>query len=298
MERTLEATPSSAPSSPASTSDGPIDSLISDLILRGGRETSHWRHARDWAADRLRMAAELEEQADLAVRLRVALSLCPADALTHRRSDRVSRLEKIERHLSDEDLVPPEFVGRLADAIDRTLDAWQVQRENVASYREQLLTRDGGRCQSCRVNFDDDPSGAASVRHRDGFKLVWADPGRLLFPTVDHREPVSRFGTNQLENLWLLCRFCNEGKGDGSPMLLKHELDFATMLPWLSPEAPENTLVAQSGRLVYRVLARYGFACGQCGGQGSELTIRKERERGLAVLSNLTSVCSDCLAAS
>ena len=291
----MEATPSSAPSSRPSPVDGPIDSLISDLILRGGQGTSHWRHARDWAANRLRMAAELEDQADLAVRLRVALSLCPADALTHRRSDRVSRREKIESHLTDEDLVPPEYVGRLAEAIDRTLDAWQVERENVASHREKLLARDGGRCQACRVSFDDDPEEAPSVKLRDPFKLVWVDPGRLLFPTVDHREPVSRFGTNELENLWLLCRFYNEGKGDGSQLLLKHELDFATLLPWTSSDAPGNNLVVHSGRLVYRVLARQQFMCGGCGGQDSELVIRKERERGLAVLSNLTSVCADCL---
>ena len=242
------------------------------------------------------MASELEEQADLAVRLRVALSLCPADALTHRRSDRVSRLEKIERHLGEENLVPPEFVSRLADAINRTLDAWQVERENVAPYREQLLARDGGRCQSCRVSFDLDHGDVASVRLRDPFKLVWVDPSRLLFPTVDHREPVSRFGTNQVDNLWLLCRFCNEGKGDGAPMLLKHELDFATTLPWSSSATPQRNATAQSGRLVYRVLARYGFRCGQCARNEAELTIRKERERGVAVLSNLTSICVECLA--
>lgn len=242
------------------------------------------------------MSTELEEQADLAVRLRVALSLCPADALTHRRSDRVSRLEKIERHLANEDLVPAEFVSRLAEAIDRTLDAWQVERVNVTSHREKLLERDGGRCQACRVSFDEDPCDAPSVKLRDPFKLVWIDPGRRLFPTVDHREPVSRFGTNELENLWLLCRFCNEGKGDGSPMLLKHELDFATLLPWTSLDAPGNSLVVHSGRLVYRVLARHQFMCGHCGSRDAELVIRKERERGLAVLSNLTSVCADCVA--
>lgn len=284
------------PSSSTPTPDGPIDSLISDLILRAGRETSHWRHARDWAADRLRMAIELEEQTDLAVRLRVALSLCPTDALTHRRSDRVSRIEKIERHLVDEALAPPEFVSRLADAVDRTLDAWQVERENVASHREQLLARDGSRCKSCSVDFDELPDEVATVVLRDPFKLAWIDPARHLFPTVDHREPVSKFGTNELDNLWLLCRFCNEGKGDGTPLLLKHELDFATVLPWYAPEAPGAGVIAQSSRLVYRVLARHEFRCGQCDGREAELTIRKERERGLAVLSNLTSICVGCLA--
>lgn len=286
------------PSSSTRPEDGPIDSLISDLILRAGRGTTHWHHARDWAVDRLRMASELEEQADLAVRLRVALSLCPVDALTHRRAERISRLEKIERHLLEGALVPPEYVGQLADAVDRTLDAWQVQRENVTANREQLLARDGARCQCCAVDFDTESDKVGTVAMRDPFKLAWVDPVRHLAPTVDHREPVSKFGTNEIDNLWLFCRLCNEGKGDGAPLLLKHELEYAAALPWTAPAEPDNDLVAHSGRLVYRVLARHDFRCAECGGRESEITIRKERERGLAVLSNLTSICVECLASS
>ncbi|WP_083792789.1 HNH endonuclease [Kribbella flavida] len=241
------------------------------------------------------MANELEDQADLAVRLRVALSLCPADALTHRRSDRVSRREKIERHLLAEALVPDEFVDLLAEAVDRTLDAWQVQRENVANFREYLLERDGSRCGSCRVDFSQATDEVDSVRLRDPFKLAWVDPSRHLQATVDHREPVSKFGTNEVDNLWLLCRFCNEGKGDGSPILLKHELDYAADLPWAGSVNPAANLLAHSSRITYRVLARQNFECGRCGGRDHELTVRKERESGLAVLSNLTSVCVECL---
>ena len=278
--------------------DARLDSLISDLILSAGRGTRHWEHARDWAAERLRMANELEDQADLAVRLRVALSLCPSEALTHRRSDRVSRREKIQRHLLAEALVPAEFVDRLAEAVDRTLDAWQVQRENVANFREQLLERDGSRCGSCCVDFSQATYEIESVRLRDPFKLAWVDPDRHLQATVDHREPVSKFGTNELDNLWLLCRFCNEGKGDGSPILLKHELDFAIDLPWVESAPPGANLLAHSSRLTYRVLARQNFECGRCGRRDHELTIRKERESGLAVMSNLTSLCVGCLAVS
>lgn len=242
------------------------------------------------------MANELEDQADLAVRLRVALSLCPADALTHRKSERLSRVEKIRRHLLEEALAPPEFVGGLAEAIDRTLDAWQVRRENVAVFKSQLLERDGNRCRSCYVDLTDIGGQAASARIRDSFKLAWIDPARQFEPTVDHREPISKFGTNELDNLWLLCRFCNEGKGDGSPLLLKHELEYAVALPWEGADTPPATLVAHSSRLTYRVLARQGFVCGTCGDQEYELTIRKERVRGLAVLSNMVGICVKCLA--
>jgi len=240
------------------------------------------------------MSDELEDQADLAVRLRVALSLCPIDALTHRRSDRLSRVEKIRRYLVAEKLVPNDLAMRLAQAVDRTLDAWQVQRADVAGFRSELLTRDGSKCRSCYVDFVEDASEARTVLSRDPFKLAWVDAERNFEATVDHREPVSKFGTNELGNLWLLCRFCNSGKGDGSPLLLKRELEFAAALPWVEVETPPSGLVVHSSQLTYRVLARYGFACGNCLKQDVELTIRKERDRGVAVLSNLVCVCVDC----
>lgn len=240
------------------------------------------------------MVEELEDQADLAVRLRVALSLCPNDALTHRRSDRVSRREKIRRHLVTESLVPRDLVERLAEAIELALDAWQEKREDVTSFRSQLIARDGNRCGACAVDFALAGDEISAARERDPFKLGWVSPSRHYFPTVDHREPVSKFGTNELSNLWLLCRFCNEGKGDGAPLLLKHELEYATALPWVGTGMPEAHLVAYSGRLTFRVLARDGFTCVMCSTSQSELTIRKDRERGLAVLSNLVSICIDC----
>lgn len=287
----LETLLSSALSEPNSA----LDSLISDLILRVQRETTHWQHAREWATVRLGMSGEFEDQADLAVRLRVALSLCPVEALTHRRSDRLSRFEKIRRYIVSEGLVPDNLASQLAEAVDKTLDTWQVQRENVATFRSRLLERDGSKCNSCHVDFDQPVDEVETVRTRDPYKLAWVNPERNLQATVDHREPVSKFGTNELDNLWLLCRFCNAGKGDESPLLLKHELSFAVDLPWKGADSPAENLFAHSSRLAYRVLARHGFACRDCGGQNHELTFRKERLSGLAVLSNLVSVCVRCL---
>lgn len=31
---------------------------------------------------------------------------------------------------------------------------------------------------------------------------------------IDHRIPVARGGTNEITNLWVLCRACNAGKSD------------------------------------------------------------------------------------
>lgn len=274
--------------------DPALDSLISDLILRVQRRTTHWQHAREWATVQLGMSAEFENQADLTVRLRVALSLCPIDALTHRRSDRVSRVEKIRRYIVSEELVPDNLAVQLAQAVDQTLDTWQVQRVNVAAFRSRLLERDGSKCNSCHVDLDQPVDQVETVQTRDPYKLAWVNPERNFEATVDHREPVSKFGTNELDNLWLLCRFCNEGKGDDSPLLLKHELKFAVDLPWKGTDVPGDDVFAHSSRLAYRVLARQEFRCRYCDSQNRELTFRKERSSGLAVLSNLVSICVRC----
>ena len=60
-------------------------------------------------------------------------------------------------------------------------------------------------------------------------------------------------------------------------------------------EEVAKRLVGKSARLVYRVLQRDSFACSRCGDDTSELTVRKSSERGLAVLSNLSTLCYECV---
>ena len=57
--------------------------------------------------------------------------------------------------------------------------------------RFEVMRRDGFRCQLC---------GATAA---DGASLE-----------VDHKYPVSKGGGNNRDNLWVLCRVCNSGKGD------------------------------------------------------------------------------------
>jgi rubredoxin len=58
------------------------------------------------------------------------------------------------------------------------------------SLRFEILKRDDYRCQMCGVNA------------KDGATLE-----------IDHIHPVSKGGTNELDNLQVLCRDCNAGKG-------------------------------------------------------------------------------------
>lgn len=50
---------------------------------------------------------------------------------------------------------------------------------------------------------------------RDGFRCCIC--GRTAKETkleVDHKIPVSKGGTDSLDNLWTLCKDCNRGKSD------------------------------------------------------------------------------------
>jgi hypothetical protein len=67
----------------------------------------------------------------------------------------------------------------------------QKRKTIKTSIRYQVLKRDKHRCQSC---------GATA---KDGAKLQ-----------IDHIKPVSKGGSNDLENLQVLCRDCNLGKGN------------------------------------------------------------------------------------
>jgi hypothetical protein len=81
------------------------------------------------------------------------------------------------------------------DCLDCVAKAQQPQRSRVRLSprdRETVLMRDGFRCRNC----------GRSPRE-DGIKLH-----------VDHIEPWSKGGTDELENLQVLCEECNLGKSD------------------------------------------------------------------------------------
>ncbi|MDV7245319.1 MULTISPECIES: HNH endonuclease signature motif containing protein [Rhodococcus] len=275
-----------------------LDSILSRMVLETESSDRRGKYIREWALDKLQMDKEINDHIDQYIRLRIALSLCPTSAITHSKSERLSRAEKIEEHLITNEFSGKESATQLAAVLDSVLDKWLTQREDVSQFRDALFLRDGKLCRSCRVDLQSAPAIAESVRRRDRYKLIWLDPERHLQATVDHRVPVSRFGTNELGNLELLCRFCNEGKADGAPMHLKHEVELGTQLPIsrhsTGVEVPGG-VVAKSAMITYRVLRRDEFQCSQCEQEDSELTIRKVCETGLAVISNLRAVCYPCI---
>lgn len=84
------------------------------------------------------------------------------------------------------------------------LESPKVKRKPISSrLRYEVLLRDGHRCVDCGASPADDPS----VRLE-----------------IDHRLPVSKGGTNDIENLQTLCWACNNGKSDSVDHKLNNSL--------------------------------------------------------------------------
>lgn len=100
---------------------------------------------------------------------------------------------------SEENWEAASKLAAAAPLIDDCLDCATISRQPKRSRvqlsprdREAVLMRDGYRCRHCGRN-----------PREDGIKLH-----------VDHIEPWSKGGTNDLENLQALCEECNLGKSD------------------------------------------------------------------------------------
>jgi 5-methylcytosine-specific restriction endonuclease McrA len=84
--------------------------------------------------------------------------------------------------------------------VDEALEAWKKQ-SGISSgstlpkgERFKILRRDDYQCQLC-----------GRTAEEDGVKLH-----------VDHKVPKAKGGTNDPDNLWVLCKDCNLGKGTKS----------------------------------------------------------------------------------
>lgn len=77
---------------------------------------------------------------------------------------------------------------------------------------DALCERDGPRCQEChcghRIIWRE--AGVCVTSFEEGWRFTRVNPSSVL--EVDHRIPLSEGGSNDLDNLWLLCRNCHKAK--------------------------------------------------------------------------------------
>lgn len=232
----------------------------------------------------LRWESDSSDYAVFETRLRLAIHLSPRSAIKYDRSNPRPRWKLIRRHLAEVFDRNSEEVDGLARDIAKLLDTFDSERSAVTSHLPYLLRTDGSRCRSCRADFFEI---SPCIDHRDEFKPYYLSPEELLQPEVDHKEAISALGGNDLDNLQLLCRFCNRGKGDGLGMNLREEIRYAG-LP--IDEIPRS----HRGRLLYYVIQRDAGICSFCGTCETELTTRPIINSGGMVRSNLHSVCVRC----
>ncbi|MGH8497374.1 MAG: YozE family protein [Methylococcales bacterium] len=101
-------------------------------------------------------------------------------------SIKVLRTHLVQKHAC------PEALQALAEAWDEFKSNNRNRSGISIKVRFEVFRSDGYRCRIC--------SASASVQ--DGIRLE-----------VDHEVPVSKGGSDELENLWTLCFKCNRGKG-------------------------------------------------------------------------------------
>lgn len=102
---------------------------------------------------------------------------------------RFSEWREIERHI-----VMLHACEEAIKAGKAVFQDWKNRKKSrYVSQRQrfEIMIRDSHACQLCGQD------------RRDGVKLE-----------IDHKIPVSKGGTNTLENLWTLCFNCNRGKSD------------------------------------------------------------------------------------
>lgn len=276
-----------------------IDLLFQRLLLRTGNTTRRQnsydlRQAFERARSLLRTDREEEESLLFELRLRLALHLSPAEAITYDSKRTTPRKRLVSEYLQRSHGCSREEADELSVDIVRVLRAWDERRETVTGYVTELLASQGFRCASCNVTLAADSLLLVETRppytlqRKDEFKPYHLAPAELLAAEVDHIQPISRLGSNQTMNLQVLCRSCNSGKGDRLGLDTRTEAAHAAQ-PIVS--IPRSLRAS----MAYYVFARAAGACELCECSDAELTVRKLHADGGYLRSNLYSICVRCV---
>ncbi len=103
---------------------------------------------------------------------------------------------QIKTHIDRADLKPGEYILE-------TLECRPVVSRTISpQLRNEILERNGFTCQRCGAGpGDPDPF----------------NPGRKVRLHIDHITPLSQGGTNNRDNLQVLCSACNQGRSNVQP---------------------------------------------------------------------------------
>lgn len=100
---------------------------------------------------------------------------------------------QIRSHIDRHDLKPGDYILASLDRIPA------IERSISPQLRTEILERNGYTCQLC----------GAGPADTDPF-----NPNRKVRLHIDHIQPVTQEGTNEKDNLRVLCSACNQGRSN------------------------------------------------------------------------------------
>lgn len=284
-----------------------FEAMLAELLLNevGGKgahyfnQSLHYSEVQKNISLIVSQALQLEEPLDYArrfsLRLRIALHFAPIEAIEFDRKRSQTRWGLIQNHLVTAFGFSAEFSAPLARSIAKLLDAWDEERKGgLSEYKRFLLQKQDGKCAYCRVDLESESRIAIEEERvhagtSDPYKPYFDGDGvqNRMSAAVDHRMAISGYGTNKVDNLQVVCTLCNQGKGNGLPIGIEREFEFAAQPIAVIPEGHRI-------RMFFNRLRMDKFCCSKCGSDERELTVRQRREKGGYVLTNLQTLCVNC----
>ncbi len=274
---------------------GDLQTLLERLVLGENgldaqfKSDSDLQYALQHVARLLSAEGEIAVSTLFEVRLRAALHLAPREAIQYDSPTNLKpRWKLIQNFIKSEFGRDGDAVERLARDVAIVLERWDVKRNRHRGDEAALLLRSqNGRCKHCGLVLIPD---AQPELLGDPYKPYHAVNDDWMSAEIDHIEPVSKFGTNDVENLQVLCRMCNQGKADGTGVDLRYEARYAAF-------SVGNISEVHRARMFYYVIDRCSRTCVRTNRTSAEveLTIRPVRAAGAYVRTNLVAVSINAL---
>ena len=233
---------------------------------------------------------EYDNLMTLEVRLRLAMHFSPKEAINFKVDSDKVRWKLISKYLQEHDL--KKYTGEIENLsrdIAKVLDLWDVSRKTVTFNRPDLFPRQEWRCNHCKLQYPENWDRTKQIYSMFKNDLFKPYIDEIDFqPEVDHIEPVSSLGRNEISNLHVLCRLCNQGKKEDFGIRAREEMKYAGLNINDIPKP-------YRWKMFYYVINRAKSICGNCKESDNELGVRLIRENGLYVRTNLKAICFRCI---
>lgn len=232
-----------------------------------------------------------------AVVLGLAVHFTPNQALAHKLgedstegpyNDETEPYKMIEEYLLLNFDAEEATARNVAQKLGKLWEDW-INDDRYISYEEKMkkkLRKDqNNQCKNCNVKLEDEEA-CESYQQEDKLKPIHRFSREQTAIELDHIEPLSYFGNHSIANLQLLCRFCNQGKGNRSHVPITKQIEHASTS---IEEIPES-----HRRQMFYAVTEGIDACVKCGDINEELTVELINQHGCYVLSNLKAICVEC----